>query len=98
MNVGIENTEVGPGDSFSIKPKIYNDSTVDMYVFIRIDMTRNEEGPIYTYETNDVRKLVDSYDGVAVYAYGDSEMYVLTPGEATIPLFEMMTMKSISNA
>ena len=29
---------------------------------------------------------------------GDSEMYVLTPGEATIPLFEMMTMKSMSNA
>ena len=25
-------------------------------------------------------------------------MYVLTHGEATIPLFEMMTMKSISNA
>ena len=29
---------------------------------------------------------------------GDSEMYVLTPEEATIPLFEMMTMKSMSNA
>ena len=25
-------------------------------------------------------------------------MYVLTPEEATIPLFEMMTMKSMSNA
>ena len=34
-------------------------------------MACNEEGPIYTYETNDVWKLVDNYDGVAVYAYGE---------------------------
>ena len=33
-------TEVGPGDSFEVKPVVYNDATEEMYVFIQVEMQR----------------------------------------------------------
>lgn len=41
---------------------------------------------------------VERGNGTVVYAYGDTEMTVLSPGDSTIALTYQMTMQSISNA
>ena len=96
LNTELQDLEVGPGDSFSVKPSIYNDGTDEMYVFIKIEMPCNTDDPIYTYETGSDWILVNSDKGIEEYAYGSSEMIPLQPGETTTSLFEKMTMKSIS--
>ena len=91
-------TEVAPGDSFKVKPVVYNDATEEMYVFIQVDMPTTEDGNLYSFGVDAGWKQVESVNGTVVYAYGDTGMTVLSPGESTTALTSEMTMKSISNA
>lgn len=100
LHTGLSSGEVGPGDSFSVSPVIYNDATEDMFVFIRVDMPVVDGSPLYTFKVDRDWTQVESDEGVVVYAYtaGSDVMTVLTPGESTFALTEQMTMRSITNA
>lgn len=98
LSTDMEETEVGPGDSFDVKPIIYNDATEEMYVFIRIDMPTTDGGVLYTFEVQDEWITVSNNGGTIVFAYAGSEMTVLQPGDCTFALTEQMTMNGISNA
>ena len=91
-------TEVGPGDSFDVKPVVYSDATEEMYVFIQVDMPTTVDGALFLFDTDNDWCVVCEDSGKVVYAYGDTEMTVLSPGESTSALTNQMTMKSISNA
>ena len=90
--------KVGPGDSFSVRPEIFNDATEEMYVFIQVDMPTTVDGRLYSFDVGDEWTLVESNNGTLVYAYGDTEMSVLCPGDSTSALTSQMTMQLISNA
>ena len=98
LSTDVAETVVGPGDSFDVKPMIYNDATEEMYVFIRIDMPTTYDGVLYRFEVQDGWITVDNYGGTIVFAYAGSEMTVLQPGDSTSALAEQMTMNGISNA
>ena len=100
FNTGLNGGEVGPGDSFSVNPVIYNDATEDMFVFIQVDMPLVDGSPLYTFEVDRDWTQVESDGGEVVYAYtaGSEGMTVLTLGESTTALTEQMTMRSITNA
>lgn len=100
FNTGLNGGEIGPGDSFSVRPVIYNDATEDMFVFIEIEMPLVGSTPLYSFTPSDEWCVVESDGGVVVYAYtaGSEGMTVLTPGESTTALTEQMTMRSITNA
>ena len=91
-------TEVGPGESFDVKPVVTSDATEAMYVFIQVDMPKTFDGALYTFEVHPDWIPVGDSDGRIVYAYAGSEMTPLQPGDSTSALTEQMTMKSISNA
>ena len=99
FNTGLNGGEIGPGDSFSVNPFIYNDATEDMYVFIEIEMPLVWTTPLYSFTPSDDWCVVESDGGVVVYAYtaGSELMTALTPGESTTALTEQMTMRSITN-
>ena len=90
-------TEVGPGDSFDVKPAVYNDATEEMYVFIQVDMPTLVDGDLYSFDVNEEWIPVESRNGTVVYAYGSTDMTVVSPGENTCELTSQMTMQSISN-
>ena len=100
LTTDMSSGEVGPGDSFSVNPFIYNDATEDMYVFIEIEMPLVWTTPLYSFIPSDDWCVVESDGGVVVYAYtaGSEGMTALTPGESTTALTEQMTMRSITNA
>ena len=98
LDTGLSSGEVGPGDSFSVSPVIFNEATEEMYVFIKIDMPETEDGTLYSFDVDDEWTLIENGNEMVVYAYGDTEMTVLSPGESTSALTNQMTMKSISNA
>lgn len=106
LETGMSSGEVGPGDSFDVSPVVYNDATVDMLVFVKITMPEyiddtqpgSASSRLYTFDTSDDWTLVETDQGMDVYAYGNDSMYVLTPGESTTALTERMTMKTITNA
>lgn len=52
--------EVGPGESMSINPVISSNSTVDMYVFIRVEMPEYNGGGLYELDTGSGWSLVES--------------------------------------
>ena len=91
-------TEVGPGDSFDVKPVVYSDATEEMYVFIQVDMPTTVDGALFLFDTDNDWCVVCEDSGKVVYAYGDTEMTVLCPGESTSALTNQMTMRSISIA
>ena len=95
LSTGLTSAEIGPGDSFSTSPLIYNDATEDMYVFIKVEMPTVDSGEkLYAFDLDS--SWVEVEDGV--YAYGSEDMTTLAPGESTTALTEQMTMKSITNA
>ena len=94
----MEVAEVGPGDSFDVKPVVYSDATEEMYVFIQVDMPTTVDGALYSFDAEDEWILVESSNDMVFYAYGDTVMTVLSPGESTSALTSQMTMQSISNA
>ena len=98
LTTGLNSAEVGPGDSFSVNPVIYNDATEYMFVFIQVDMPFVDGSPLYTFEVDSDWTQVESSSGTVVYAYGSDEMSALTPGDSTSALMNEMTMRSITNA
>ena len=98
LSTDMSATEVGPGDSFDVNPIVYNDATEEMYVFIQVDMPTTVNGALYSFDVDNAWTLVESGNDMGVYAYGDTEMAVLSPGESTSALTKQMTMRSISNA
>ena len=100
LDTGLKGGVVGPGDSFSVNPVIYNDATEDVFVFIEIEMPLVWTTPLYSFTPSENWCVVESDGGVVVYAYtaGSELMTVLTPGESTVALTEQMTMRSITNA
>ena len=95
LSTGLTSAEIGPGDSFSTSPLIYNDATKDMYVFIRVEMPKVEDAGVYKFDVAD--RWLEVEDGVYAYAT-ETEMTTLAPGEETTPLTTEMTMKPITNA
>lgn len=106
LDTGISSGEIGPGDSFSVSPVIFNDATEEMYVFVEIQMPEYTDSSLpesgdsllYTFDVNEEWTLVESGNGTVVYAYGRADMTALQPGESTSSLTTQMTMKSITHA
>ena len=98
LDTGLSSGEVGPGDSFSVKPVVTNSATEEMYVFIQVDMPETADGMLYSFEADAEWTLVESGNGTVVYAYGMEEMRLLSSGDSTSALTNQMTMQSISNA
>lgn len=67
--------EVGPGESMSIDPVITSNATVDMYVFIRVEMPGYNGSGLYNIELNSGWSLVESSiendKYISVYRYND---------------------------
>jgi len=78
--------DIGPGESMSINPIITSKSSVDMYVFIRVEMAKYNEAGLYELSRNGV--------WVEVYQYDD----VLAPGEDTTALANKLTMRDMTLA
>ena len=98
LNTDLSGGEVGPGDSFSVSPVIFNDATEDMYVFIQIDMPIVDNEALYSFDVDEQWFVVSEDSGTVVYAYANTDMTLLAPGDSTSALTNQMTMKSISNA
>ena len=106
LDTGISSSEIGPGDSFSVSPVIFNDATEEMYVFVEIQMPEytdsslpeSGDSHLYTFDVNEEWTLVESGSGTVVYAYASADMTALQPGESTSALTTQMTMQSITNA
>ena len=93
----VEDGEIGIGDSAGINPVITSKASVDMHVFIRVEMpmftdAEGNDGGLYTMNTDDSWTLVDSYeaDGKWIEVYGYTE--VLTPEASTTALADKLTM------
>lgn len=90
--------EVGPGESMSINPVITSNATVDMYVFIRVEMASYASGGLYDIDLNsgwsveESGVVGDKY--VTVYRYDD----VVAPGVSTTALGSSLTMVDMSLA
>ena len=90
--------EVGPGESMSINPVITSESTVDMYVFIRVEMPSYSSAGLYELDTDSSWECIES--GVngdtwfSVYRYND----VVAPGASTTALGSSLTMVDMSLA
>lgn len=61
-------------------------------------MPTTVDGTLYSFDADNEWTLVESSNDMVVYAYGDTEMTVLSPGDSTNALTNQMTMQSISNA
>ena len=88
--------EVGPGESMSINPVITSEATVDMYVFIRVEMPSYSSAGLYDIDLNSGWECIES--GVngdkwfSVYRYND----VVAPGASTTALGSSLTMVDMS--
>lgn len=98
LTTDMASTEVGPGDSFDVKPVVYNDATEEMYVFIQVDIPTTVDGVLYSFDADNEWIPVSNNSGTIIYAYGITEMTALQLGESTSALTEQMTMDEISNA
>ena len=98
LDAGMRSGEIGPGDSFAVCPVILNTATEEMYVFIQVVMPTTADGALYSFDVDGEWTLVENANGTVVYAYGNTEMAVLCPGESTSALTSQMTMQQISNA
>ena len=93
-----ESGEVGPGESMSINPVITSEATVDMYVFIRVEMPGYNGAGLYDINLNAGWSVEESGvvgdKHVTVYRYDD----ILTPGASTTALGSSLTMVDMSLA
>ena len=93
-----ETSEVGPGESVSVNPVITSESSVDIYVFIRVEMPVYNSGGLYELTVNDGWSLVEieAVDNKwgEVYRYDD----VLTPDQSTTVLANKLTMVNMTLA
>lgn len=93
----VEEKTIGIGDSAEINPVITSAASVDMYVFIRVEMSVFTDGEgnssgLYTLMPDANWTLVDSYEvnekWIEVYGYNEA----LTPEASTTPLSDKLTM------
>ena len=93
-----ETSEVGPRDTVTINPTITSMSSVDMYVFIRMEMPVFNDAGLYELNVDASWSLVESEvvdnKWVEVYRY-DSE---LKPDQSTTVLSNTITMKNMTLA
>lgn len=91
-------SEVGPKETVSINPVITSKASMDMYVFIRVEMPIYSSGGLYSLDVNGGWSLVESSEvngkWVEVYRYDD----VLTPGASTTALSNSITMVDMGMA
>ena len=91
-------SEVGPGETVTINPMITSMSSVDMYVFIKVEMPCYSSGGLYDLIVNDGWSLVESdvvdNKWVEVYRY-DTE---LKPDQSTTVLSNTITMVNMTLA
>ncbi len=87
--------EVGHGESMSINTVITAEASVDMYVFIRVEMPQYGSAGLYELKNGNGWSLVESgVDGEAwyeIYRYNKA----LTPGASTSALSSSLTMVDI---
>lgn len=90
--------EVGSGESMSINPVISSESTVDMYVFIRVEMPSYSSAGLYEIDVNSGWECIESGTNgdtwFSVYRYND----VVAPGASTTALGSSLTMVDMSLA
>lgn len=90
--------EVGPGESMSINPVISSNATVDMYVFIRVEMPGYNDAGLYSLDMNSGWECIESGANgdkwFSVYRYNN----VLAPGASTSSLGSSLTMVDMSLA
>jgi len=101
LDLGMAETVIFPGDTFTVNPVVANTGTEKMYAFVRITMpTTNDNENLYEFESNSDWTMVERSSGVMVFAYTESgaSMYALGPEEQTTPVTTQMTMKSIGYA
>ena len=93
-----ESSTVGPRDTVTINPTITSMSSVDMYVFIRVEMPCYSSGGLYDLTVNDGGSLIESEvvdnKWIEVYRY-DSE---LKPDQSTTVLSNTITMVNMTLA
>ena len=93
-----ESSAVGPGIEISINPAITSMSSVDMYVFIRVEMPSYNGAGLYELNVDTSWSLVESGESngtwVEVYRY-DSE---LKPDQSTTVLANKLTMVNMTLA
>ena len=91
-------SEVGPGEKVSINPMITSMSSVDMYVFIKVEMPCYNDTGLYELAVNDGWSLVESEvvdnKWIEVYRY-DTE---LNPDQSTTVLANKLIMKNMTLA
>lgn len=89
---------IGIGESVSIDPVLTSDASVDMYVFIRVEMPVFKGDGLYDINVDSSWTLVESgtVDGswVEVYQFND----VLGPMQSTVALGDTMTMVDMNKA
>lgn len=98
LTTDMVSTEMEPGDSFDVKPVVNSDATEEIYVFIQADMPTTVDGALYSFNADNEWIPVSDNDRTIIYAYTNSEMTALQPGDSTSALTEQMTMDEISNA
>ena len=98
INMAVDNVIMGPGDSVVVNPYVTSDSTVDMYVFIRVINPMVDGVHLYLYDVDESWTVVEETEGgEIIYAYASSDSLApLSPGEETNPLTTRMTMRDIS--
>lgn len=88
--------EVGPGESMSINPVISSNATVDMYVFIRVEMPSYSSAGLYELNTDSSWECIESGTNgdtwFSVYRYNE----VVAPGASTTALGSSLTMVDMS--
>ena len=93
-----ESSEVGSRDTVTINPIITSESSVDMYVFIRVEMPVFNDTGLYELNVDTGWSMVESGESngtwVEVYRY-DSE---LKPDQSTTVLANKLTMKNMTLA
>lgn len=96
--MAVDNVVMGPGDYVNVDPTVTSDSTVDMYVFIRVINPMVNGVHLYLYDVDESWITVEeTEEGDGIYAYASPDSLVLlSPGEETIPLTTRMTMRDIS--
>lgn len=92
----VEDGEIGPGESRGIDPVITSVASVDMYVFIRVEMPVFDEAGLYTLAPDENWTLVDGYEvnGQWIEVYGYNE--ALKPEASTTALANELTMVDMS--
>lgn len=90
----VSGTEVLPGSSFTLTQTITNESTEDVYVFVRIDT----EGNAYKIsEVDPSWSVVKEDGGVILLAYGSAGAMTPVTPDVEVPISGLLTL-DVSNA